>query len=90
MIGGSVIRVHRESRRVFITVQGTTFADTCVILVVATVHDIQPGDTLSWQGRFAWWTRDQQPSVAIERCGFAMSERQAARTKGVRSSAGPA
>lgn len=77
MIGGTVLSVTHGDNELLVRVQGKTFAGTCVVPLAASNHQLSPGDGLSWQGRFAWWSRALRPPVPMERSGFVVSEQQA-------------
>lgn len=75
MIGGKIIEVKFVEDRVWLDVQDTTYPkDFCAIYVVRNEDSerIRPHDFIWWQGKNAFWTREDRSIVekVIPRAGY--------------------
>lgn len=74
MIGGTVIEVIKLPNRIWVNCEEPDSTSKCAIYVErnAASEQIQPADSVWWQGGFAMWTPygHERTDVQIPRIGF--------------------
>ena len=78
MVGGMIIAVVKGAKKITATVGEQPYSklNTLCVDLAPTEHDLDLGDTLWWQGKYAYWTPadHSREDVRIPRLSYSYQE----------------